>query len=124
MFCPCCSNKPFDNCCGPYLSGLIKAPTPEALMRSRYTAYTQANIDYIAHTMAETAAEGFDPDEARRWAKSLRWVKLQVLSSSTNGDEGEVSFKAFYTKKNKPYVLAEKSFFKRINGEWKYISGV
>jgi SEC-C motif-containing protein len=92
-------------------------------MRSRYTAYSQGNIDYIVHTMTGPAAEGFDPEETRKWAKSVRWVKLEVISASMNGDEGEVSFKAYYAKKNKPYVLAEKSQFKQIKGEWKYVTG-
>lgn len=92
-------------------------------MRSRYTAYSQANIDYIAHTMAGPAAEGFDREEAKKSAKSVRWVKLEVLSSSMNGDEGVVSFKAYYSKKNKPYILAEKSLFRRVHGEWKYMNG-
>lgn len=30
--------------------------TPEELMRSRYTAYNQVNIDYIARTMRSPAA--------------------------------------------------------------------
>jgi SEC-C motif-containing protein len=124
MLCPCCSNKPFESCCAPYLSGMIKAPTPEALMRSRYTAYSQANIDYIAHTMTGPAAEGFNPEDGRKWAKSIRWVKLEVLSSSLNGDQGEVSFKAYYVKKNKPYILAERSLFRKIHGEWKYLSSL
>ena len=37
--CPCGSGRAFDECCGPFLSGAAAAPTPEALMRSRYAAY-------------------------------------------------------------------------------------
>lgn len=119
--CPCCSNKPYESCCEPYLKGILRAPTPEALMRSRYTAYSQANIDYIVHTMQGAPAENFNPEEAKKWANSIRFVRLEVLSSSMNGDKGEVSFKAHYVKKNKPYVLAEHSHFERINGQWKYV---
>jgi SEC-C motif-containing protein len=102
---------------------LLKAPTPEALMRSRYTAYTQANIDYIVRTMCGPSAVDFDPIAVKKWTKSLRWVRLDVLSASTEGDKGEVSFKAFYTKKNKPYVLTEISLFEKIEGEWMYVNG-
>src|SRR5438552_688094 len=98
--CPCCSKKSYESCCGPYLSGIAQAPTPEALMRSRYTAYSKANIDYIAHTMQGRAAEGFNPEEAKKWAKSIRWIRLEVLSASMDGDRGEVEFKAYYTKKH------------------------
>lgn len=48
--CPCVSGKEFDSCCGIYLSGLASAPTAEALMRSRYTAYTKNRYDYLLDT--------------------------------------------------------------------------
>lgn len=120
--CHCGSNQPYASCCGIYISGLAYPPTPEALMRSRYTAYTLANIDYIVNTMTGPAALGFDPIAAKKWAKSLRWVRLEVLSSSTQGDKGEVSFKAYFTVKNKPQVMMERSAFERINGRWLYVT--
>lgn len=36
--CYCNSQKEFKDCCEPYIKGLEKAPTAEALMRSRYSA--------------------------------------------------------------------------------------
>jgi SEC-C motif domain protein len=120
MSCPCGSNKQFPSCCGAYISGFGNAPTPEALMRSRYTAYSQANIDYIARTMAGPAAKGFNPAEAKQWAESVRWDKLEVLSSSMTGDKGEVRFKAYFSDQGKPHILAEHSLFERINGQWFY----
>ena len=39
--CPCGSQKQYEQCCGPFLDGRAIAPTAEALMRSRYTAYTK-----------------------------------------------------------------------------------
>jgi SEC-C motif-containing protein len=40
ILCPCGSdNKKYTDCCGRYLDGGEAAPTAEALMRSRYTAY-------------------------------------------------------------------------------------
>jgi len=121
--CPCGSQKEYPSCCGAFIAGLAHAPTPEALMRSRYTAYSMANIDYIARTMSGPAAEGFDPQSAKKWAQSARWVKLEVLSSKMEGDKGEVSFKAHYVINHQPQLLAERSFFERVNGEWKYIDG-
>ena len=37
--CYCNSQKSFHDCCEPYIQCLKKAPTAEALMRSRYSAY-------------------------------------------------------------------------------------
>lgn len=118
--CPCGTGQSYGACCGLYISGMAAAPTPEALMRSRYTAYTLGNTDYIARTMAGPAAIGFNPTEAKHWAQSIRWVKLEVLSSSMAGDKGEVSFKAHYEQNNRPEILTEHSLFEKINGLWMY----
>ncbi|MFN5454117.1 YchJ family protein, partial [Bradyrhizobium sp.] len=68
MSCPCGSDLPLDRCCGPYLSGDATPPTAEALMRSRYTAYTRGDIGYIAATLAVDKRAAFDAAAARQWA--------------------------------------------------------
>ena len=45
--CPCGSGRAFGACCGPALSGERPAPTAEALMRSRYTAFTLRDTAYL-----------------------------------------------------------------------------
>src|SRR5437867_3549203 len=45
MKCPCHSGKKYSECCEPYHQGL-PAPTPLALMRSRYAAYALQNAEY------------------------------------------------------------------------------
>ena len=62
--CVCDSGKLSNACCDLYISGQKPAPNPESLMRSRYTAYTQANIDYIVATMRGAALDGFNLEEA------------------------------------------------------------
>jgi SEC-C motif-containing protein len=119
--CPCGSSKDFISCCGTFISGFANPPSPEALMRSRYTAYSLANINYIVRTMAGPAAEGFDPIQAKKWAESVRWEKLEVLNSSMNGDKGEVSFKAYFSSNGKVEILVEHSLFECINGRWLYV---
>ena len=62
MTCPCGSPRSFDSCCGPFHSGGERnPPTAEALMRSRYTAYARADIDYIARTLAPESRGDLDP---------------------------------------------------------------
>ena len=39
MNCPCCSGKIYEECCAPFHRKEKHAPTAEALMRSRYSAY-------------------------------------------------------------------------------------
>ena len=45
--CPCGSQQTFENCCQPLLAGMAFADTAEALMRSRYSAFSTGNIDYL-----------------------------------------------------------------------------
>jgi SEC-C motif-containing protein len=45
MACPCGSGRRLDDCCGHYHRGAA-APTAEALMRSRYSAYVLKNSPY------------------------------------------------------------------------------
>lgn len=92
-------------------------------MRSRYTAYTQANIAYIQATMCKKAAEGFDAVTAYAWAKSVHWKRLQVVMSSQQGDLGQVEFKAYFDQNHEQHLLHEISAFERIGGKWFYVDG-
>ena len=123
--CPCGSKKPFKYCCGQYISGKSLPETPEALMRSRYTAYTKANIQYIQDTMRGPAAEGFNPAEARAWAKSAQWKGLTVVNSHMETDtKGFVEFIARYRTNQEDQEIRENSEFHYIDGRWYYIRGV
>lgn len=121
--CPCGSTRLFSACCQPFLSGQALAETPEQLMRSRYTAYTLADIDYIAKTMRPPASLHFDRKSSLAWANRIHWLKLDVLQSSVHDDKGYVEFEAHYAEQDKHYVLHEISEFQRLEGEWFYVDG-
>lgn len=55
--CPCGSKYTFDECCGPIIAG-APAPTAEALMRSRYTAFANRTLDHVEHTHAPEVRDG------------------------------------------------------------------
>jgi SEC-C motif-containing protein len=92
-------------------------------MRSRYTAYTQANIDYIANTMKAPANEDFNPEEARTWATSIEWLRLEILQSTQDNNTGMVEFLAYYSHQGKKFILHEISDFRREEGRWYYVDG-
>jgi SEC-C motif-containing protein len=122
MNCPCNSKKLFSVCCEPYLSGKQKAPTPESLMRSRYTAYSLARIDYIQTTMCKKAAENYDPADAAKWASSVTWLGLTVIDAPPPKNHiGTVTFIARFLENNIPREITEKSLFEKINGVWFYV---
>lgn len=121
--CACGSGKTYLDCCNPFITGLKIPTTPEALMRSRYTAYTQANIDYITKTMKAPANQDFDPVAAAQWAKSVRWLALEVVKATSTDTSSFVEFIAHYSHENKRYVLHEISEFHLENGQWYYVNG-
>lgn len=91
--CPCSSQKTYESCCGPFLEQKQLPQTPDRLMRSRYTAYSLARIDYIKKTMKDKALTEFDELIAQQWAKSVTWLDLKViLAPTTDSDIGFVEF--------------------------------
>lgn len=117
--CPCGSGKPFSACCGPRLAG-DPAPTPEALMRSRYTAYVLGDVDYLQRTWhSSTRPSELDLEDG------VKWLGLKVVR--TEGGEkdetGTVEFVARFKVGGKAHRLEEKSRFVREGGRWVYLDG-
>ena len=118
--CPCGTGLPDVACCLRYLQGEA-APTPEALMRSRYTAYALGNTAYLLATWhPRTRPSRLDLDAA------LLWRGLRV-TSATGGlldPSGAVTFEAAYDDGGRPGVLHETSHFAREDGRWLYVDGI
>jgi SEC-C motif-containing protein len=121
--CPCGLEAPYENCCGRYIEQGFNAPTPELLMRSRYSAFATQNIPYIVKTMHGKASQGFNPAELSAWLATVHWLNLRVCQSKQTGDQGKVSFIATYESQGKKYQLSEISAFAKIENEWFYIDG-
>jgi SEC-C motif domain protein len=124
--CPCGSGSYFLSCCDRYLSQGLAAPTAEALMRSRYTAFTLAHVDYILRTYHPKTRPINQRQQILSWAKSVQWLGLTILGTSMGdiGDTtGTVEFIAHYTENGKPGQIHEKSVFKKEKDQWFYVSG-
>lgn len=125
--CPCGHNRTMEQCCFPYISGKALPNTAEQLMRSRYTAYTLANIDYIKATMCGPAATGFDATAAYQWAKTAKWKRLKVTEAYLDPEDSNhafVTFSAYLIWQGKPQTLSETSEFKCIEKRWFYFDTV
>ncbi len=117
--CPCCSHLPYADCCAPFIEGTRAPHTPEALMRSRYTAYTRNDLHYLQRTMQGKAAA-----HVPTHAPQLKWIKLEVIhASSTDDTHGQVEFKAYYAKQDKLHILHEVSQFEKLSDHWYYVDG-
>lgn len=127
--CPCGSNINYDQCCGLYINDQAIPKTPETLMRSRYTAYSLANIGYIIKTMQGKPLTNFNENEVKRWASNVIWLGLNVIQSSESAinvpDEhtGFVEFIATYLERDTLKTIHENSQFQRRNNRWFYIDG-
>nr|WP_321465801.1 YchJ family metal-binding protein [uncultured Desulfobulbus sp.] len=119
--CPCESGLPFATCCGPLLAGDQQAATAEALMRSRYTAYTRAAMAYLLDTWhATTRPESIDIDAIPHWCG------LEIISceqGQAEDSEGWVEFRATALAQERLIVLRERSRFVREDGQWLYVDG-
>ncbi len=120
--CPCQSGECYEACCGPYLNGQALPDTPLALMRSRYTAFTQGNVAYLCQTVAGRALKKFDSKAAKAWIDRITWQGLEILDFSQNGDQGEVEFIARYIENQSFCAIHERSRFKKQNGRWYYVN--
>jgi len=126
--CPCGSGQKLKRCCRPFHRG-APAPTPEALMRSRYAAYVTGAVDYVIETTDPTGPQ-HHPDRAA-WAREVeafcratRFEGLEVLDApAPEGDRGWVTFRARLTRDGHDVSFAERSEFRRREGRWLYFAG-
>jgi SEC-C motif-containing protein len=119
--CPCQSKKSYELCCQPYHLGQIKAQTPEILMRSRYSAFVLGGLgEYLLNTWFHTERSQFQLKELNQ---KNHYYRLDILSSQTKDQLGEVEFKAYYVDQNKIEIMHEKSIFINENQEWFYVKG-
>ncbi len=120
--CPCGSGTPYAACCGRWHGRPqhLQAPTAEALMRSRYSAYVRELADYLQDTWhpstRPTAPPEFEP--------GLRWLGLEVRRHTLLGDDSaEVLFVARSKLGGRAHRLQECSRFVREAGRWYYVDG-
>ncbi len=124
--CPCGSEQPFQDCCRPYLDGLDDAPTAEALMRSRYSAYVTTNIGYLHQTTHDSQREQFNREQSEAWSKRADWHSLEILSAHKGGPDdtdGFVEFVARYREKGNMRQHHEVAEFKKEDGKWFFVDG-
>ncbi|MHC5906091.1 YchJ family protein [Streptomyces sp. S6] len=115
--CPCGLPQPYEACCGRYHEGPVTAPTAEALMRSRYSAFVEGDVAYLMRTWHPGTRPGtleLDP--------GMRWTGLEILAvkdGTAFHQAGVVEFRASYRGGS----LHEVSRFERVGGAWVYVDG-
>ncbi|MEX8492534.1 YchJ family protein [Sphaerotilus sp.] len=120
--CPCGSGHLLSACCGRYHAGppAEPAPTAEALMRSRYSAFVLDRLDYLLATWhPDTRPATLEPNEP-----GLRWLGLTVRHHRVlDANHAEVSFVARSKLGGRAHRLEEVSRFVHEDGRWFYVDG-
>lgn len=123
--CACGSGRRHEACCGAlhqaFAAGQgLTAATPEALMRSRYSAFVLDLRDYLLASWHEsTRPAELDPPEP-----GLKWLGLDIKRAAMqDADHGTVEFVARSKLGGRAHRLHEVSRFVRDNGEWFYVDG-
>ena len=120
--CPCGSGRSYETCCQPIIAG-DPAPTAEALMRSRYSAYVKHAYDHLGRSLSEKERKDFSADDAKRWSESSQWLGLTILRTEKGGpddDVGLVEFSAKFKNEGKEHEHLEAALFSREDGRWVY----
>ena len=123
--CPCGLPLAYEACCGLYVDHPeVPAPTAEALMRSRYCAYTRRNETYLLSSWhPDTRPDRLDLSQDEGL---IKWQGLEVLgrAAGQEGDqEGVVEFVARYKVAGRAQRLHEISRFVCQDGRWYYLDG-
>jgi SEC-C motif-containing protein len=125
--CPCGSDNLSEECCQPIIAGTKEATTAEELMRSRYVAFTIAEVNYLMRSHHSKTRPIRDKKSIERWAKSVQWMGLVVINTEEGKEtdqRGFVEFRALYLENGELQQIHEKSLFEREKGKWVYVSGV
>jgi len=133
LTCPCGARSPrgvllpYADCCARYHDGpqALQAPTPEALMRSRYSAFVLDRRDVLLATWhPSTRPAEIEPPEP-----ALKWLGLEVRHSGLDdADHGWVEFVARSKLAGRAHRMHERSRFVREPvgeaGRWFYVDGL
>jgi len=119
--CPCGRQQTYAQCCAPCHQSQRVAPTAEALMRSRYSAYVLGLKGYLLDTWhSSTRPKQLELDTKTLWLG----LKVKACEAGTEQDtEGTVHFVARYKIQGKAHRLVENSRFIKQQGRWFYLDG-
>lgn len=98
----------------------MQAPTAEALMRSRYSAFVLDKLPYLSaswHPTTRPAALEPNPSD-------LKWLGLSIKQArDQDANHATVEFVARSRQAGRAHRLHEVSRFVREGGQWFYVDG-
>ena len=125
--CPCQSQLSYEQCCGQYHKSGGHAPTAEALMRSRYTAYVMGEAQYLFRTWHANTRPSLQSLKA---SGPQTLIGLKIVSTQAGGENDQKGMVEFISSRYSPSLMGEieqhkeKSLFARVKGNWVYIDAI
>jgi len=95
-------------------------------MRSRYSAFAIGDLDYLQKTSSGKAALKFNRAELALSLPATEWLGLEIVATEAGqerDDRGSVTFTAQFRENGRLHMQGERSDFRRVDGEWRYVSG-
>ena len=126
MNCPCGVELEYSSCCLPVIKGERAAATAEELMRARYAAYTQVEMDFLHDSVHPDFRKEEDIEGARDWAENSQWLGLEIIATESGGPDdetGTVEFVASYSYDGEDKQYHEVAEFRRSEGSWRFTEG-
>ena len=81
-YCYCGSPSSYANCCKPFVEQQVSASTPEALLRSRYSAFCVAAKDYLIESHYP-ATRGLDlGKQLNTTIANTQWCSLRIITTN------------------------------------------
>ncbi len=130
LTCPCRAREKqpqlYEQCCGRLHGGQQMAATPEALMRSRYSAYALLHFAGAPNAsmhnyLLSTWHPGTVPSDLD--IAPTQWIGLDVIDAQSDAETGLVEFKAWFKSNGKAQCMHERSRFVCRHGTWLYLDG-
>lgn len=89
-------------------------------MRSRYTAYTLKDLNYLLATVDPQRRLEIDENATRTWMEKSTFTRLEVVRASEEKNKGVVEFKAHYREaaEGPETVHHEIAKFRKQGGRW------
>jgi SEC-C motif-containing protein len=119
--CPCGTGNAYAACCEPLILGECKAPTAEALMRSRFAAYARKEVDYVYETTHPEQRKKVDRESIKAWAEQAHFRRLEILKVEDGKEQdqsGLVEFIAHYQENGEERQHHEHARFEKLQGSW------
>ncbi len=123
--CPCNPEKSYEECCKPFHEGKEHAPSAEALMRARYSAYALGEIDYLLRSIPLIERKKFDRRSAKQWSQSADWKGLEICSvdEKAQGTRAKIEFIARFEHDGEEHKHHEVGSFEKVRDRWFFLDG-